>query len=142
MYSRILVPVDLTETDDMVLPHVVALAQAFGGEVLLLRVAHYHTRDQRGHELNAAREHLDARVKELAEQGCAARAIIAHGEVVETIISTAEAEQVDLIAMAGHGHSHLAGWLLGSTIEDVRHRCAAPLLLVRGPREPGRRTGS
>jgi nucleotide-binding universal stress UspA family protein len=133
VYKRILVPLDATEVDDVVLPHVRALAHAFGSEVLLLRVAHYHTRDQRSFELSRAEEYLDCRVIELTAEEISVRGIVAPGEVVDAIIDTAQAEDVDLIAMAGHGHSHIAGWVLGSTIEDVRHRCCVPMLLVRGP---------
>ena len=47
VYDHILVPIEGTETDAPVLEHVAALAAVCGATVTLLRVAHYHTRDQR-----------------------------------------------------------------------------------------------
>ncbi len=47
VYDHILVPIEGTETDAPVLEHVAALAAVCGSSVTLLRVAHYHTRDER-----------------------------------------------------------------------------------------------
>ncbi|HQK93201.1 MAG TPA: universal stress protein [Armatimonadota bacterium] len=132
MFQRILVPMDVSPVDQTVLPHVRALAGAFGSEIILLRVAHYHTRDAREHEVTEAQGYLQTIADALASDGFRVRHLVEHGEPVDAIIGTAEREGADLIAMAGHGHRHMVGWFLGSTIEDVRHRCCVPLLLVRG----------
>ena len=134
MFVKILVPLDASNVDTLVKEPVRALAKAFGSEVIVLRVAHYHTRDGRAHEVSEAEDCAAQFAAELAAEGVCTRSVIGHGEVVETIIRAAEQEQADLIVMAGHGHSHVAGWLLGSTIEDVRHRCDVPLLLMKGTR--------
>ena len=59
LFGRILVPLDGSPVDDAVLEHVVALADAFHSEVILLRVAHFHTRDTMTHEVEDAQAVLD-----------------------------------------------------------------------------------
>ena len=59
VYERILVPVEGTETDGPVLDHIAELAAMCGAEVTLLRVAHYHTRDERACELEDAEAGLE-----------------------------------------------------------------------------------
>ncbi|MGQ0816216.1 MAG: universal stress protein [Gemmatimonadota bacterium] len=47
------------------------------------------------------------------------------------IAAAAEREQVDLIAMATHGHRFLNDLVRGSVANEVRHRSRVPVLLVR-----------
>jgi len=58
--------------------------------------------------------------------------MLALGDPPAEIIKAAEAEKCDLIAMAGHGHRFFGDLFHGSTITQVRHRTAIPLLVVRG----------
>jgi nucleotide-binding universal stress UspA family protein len=46
-------------------------------------------------------------------------------------LKAAEGENCDLIAMAGHGHRLFGDIFHGSTITEVRHRTAIPLLILR-----------
>jgi nucleotide-binding universal stress UspA family protein len=62
LYRRILVPLDGTDVDHAILAHVAELAHLCGAEVILLRVAHYHTRDSRTAEQTEAKEYSDAAV--------------------------------------------------------------------------------
>jgi nucleotide-binding universal stress UspA family protein len=50
---------------------------------------------------------------------------------VDVIIEQAEELDVDLIAMATHGHGRLPRMVYGSVAEKVRHRTNVPLLLVK-----------
>ena len=59
LYERILVPVEGTETDEPVLEHVAKLASLCGAEVTLLRVAHFHTRDERACEVEDAESDIE-----------------------------------------------------------------------------------
>ena len=53
------------------------------------------------------------------------------GNPPDEIIKTAEREGCDLIAMTSHGHRFIADLILGSTIDEVRHRTNVPILVVR-----------
>jgi nucleotide-binding universal stress UspA family protein len=136
MYGRILVPVEGTATDGPVLEHIAALAAMCGAEVILLRVAHYHTRDERACELEDAEADLERAAELLRSRGVTVRTIIAHGEPAEVILAQAEELKPDLIAMATHGHGWAKRVVLGSVADHVRHASDIPLLLIKH-RQPG-----
>jgi nucleotide-binding universal stress UspA family protein len=46
------------------------------------------------------------------------------------VVRLSEESQCDLIAMTTHGHRLIGDILFGSTINYVRHRSKAPLLIV------------
>jgi nucleotide-binding universal stress UspA family protein len=86
-------------------------------------------------EMRADRAYLERRKAELAEEGFEANAILECGEPTEHILSVAEREHCDLIAMSTHGHRLIADVILGSVANEVRHRTDIPVLLVRSPRK-------
>jgi nucleotide-binding universal stress UspA family protein len=130
-YRRILVPIEGTPVDEQVLRHVRILATAQGAEVYLLRVAHYHTRDERVHEIDEARIDLERAAAELRSGGLTVHEELGHGEPAEAIIAAADRLEVDLIAMATHGHGWVQRKVLGSVSEAVRHGTKVPLLLLK-----------
>jgi len=132
VYDRILVPVEGTETDAPVLEHVARLAPCAGAEVVLLRVAHYHTRDERACELEDAEADLERAAELLRSRGVPVRTLIAHGEPAEVILAQAQELKPDLIAMATHGHGWAKRIVLGSVADHIRHNSDVPLLLLKG----------
>ena len=132
VFERILVPLDATPVDDAVLAVVEDLATALGSEVVLLRVAHYHTRDTKAHEVEDAEEHLAAAAARLRDKGFAVREVVAHGEPAQAIVAQAAELGADLIALATHGHGTLTRMVMGSVADAVRHSTRVPLLLVKG----------
>lgn len=48
------------------------------------------------------------------------------------------ARDADLVVMGAHGHTALAGLVVGSVTNAVLASCATPLLIVRSPLPPGR----
>jgi nucleotide-binding universal stress UspA family protein len=132
MYQRILVPIEGTETDKPVLEHVGALAAMCGAEVVLLRVAHYHTRDQRACEVGDAESDLARAAEQLRRRGLAVQTRLLSGEPQQVIVEQAEELHPDLIAMATHGHGWAKRMVLGSVADHVRHNSEVPLLLLKG----------
>ena len=59
------------------------------------------------------------------------RTVVGRGEPVDVIIEQAVELDVDLIAMATHGHGRLPRMVYGSVAEKVRRRTDVPLLLVK-----------
>jgi nucleotide-binding universal stress UspA family protein len=131
LYRRILVPLDGTDVDHAILDHVAELARLCGAEVILLRVAHFHTRDTMVHEVEDAATQLEHTASELGERGIQVRTVVGRGEPADVIVQEAEAAGADLIAMATHGHGRLPRFVYGSVAERVRHRSGVPLLLVK-----------
>ena len=131
MYQRILVPVEGTETDGPVLEHIAELAAVCGAEVTLLRVAHYHTRDERACELDDAEGDLERAAELLRGRGVTVHTVMVHGEPGEAILQQAAELKPDLIAMATHGHGWAKRIVLGSVADHVRHNSDVPLLLLK-----------
>jgi nucleotide-binding universal stress UspA family protein len=131
LYERILVPVEGTETDTPVLEHIAQLASLCGAEVTLLRVAHFHTRDERACEVEDAESDIERAAEALRTRGVNVKTLLVAGEPGEVIVREAEELGADLIAMATHGHGWAKRLVLGSTAEHVRHHSSVPLLLVK-----------
>jgi nucleotide-binding universal stress UspA family protein len=136
LYEKILVTLDCSKADDTILEHIAALAAVHGSEVTLLHVVHSHTLDQDTYLHEKAREALEKARSGLEGAGLRVVAILRSGEPEEEVIKEIRDSRYDLLAMATHGHSHLAGLLLGSVSEHVKHRVGIPILLVRA-RETG-----
>jgi len=130
-FRRILVTLDGSPVDDAVLEHVTALAEAFHSEVVLLRVAHFHTRDTMAHEVDDAQGVLDTAAPRLEGRGFTVRTVVGRGEPVDDTVEQADKLGCDLIAIGTHGHGTLKRAVLGSFAEKVRHATDVPLLLVK-----------
>jgi nucleotide-binding universal stress UspA family protein len=144
MYHTILVPLDGSKRAEAILPHVEEAAHRYEARVVFLQVVTpppyimntHATQYDKWHEAiqqatQEAENYLAALRGEFREKGIEAQAVIAHGPVVEAIITTAESEGADLIAMASHGRSGLGSVFYGSVAAGVLHRVDRPLLIVR-----------
>ena len=132
LYERILVPIEGTATDKPVLEHIAKLASLCGADVTLLRVAHFHTRDERVCEVEDAEGDIERAAEELRVRGVTVTTLLVAGEPGEVIVAQAAEMKADLIAMATHGHGWAKRLVLGSTAEHVRHHSPVPMLLVKG----------
>ncbi len=140
MYKKILVALENSRSDKALLPHVSELAGHFNSELLLLHVADgWAARNFEGLELAESEEmkedraYLEKKAAELRESGRRVTVHLAMGDPATEILRAAKRERCDLIAMTAHGHRFLGDLVFGSTINEVRHRAAAPVLLVRSP---------
>ena len=132
VYNHILVPVEGTETDAVVLAHVGELASLSGAQVTVLRVAHFHTRDQRACELEDGEGDLARAAELLRSRGLTVHTLLLSGEPQDVIVQQAAELHPDLIAMATHGHGWAKRIVLGSVADHVRHNTDVPLLLLKG----------
>ena len=140
MYKRILVPLENGKADAAILRHVSQLAKQLGSDVLLLHVADgWAARNmeqlnlRESQEMKEDRAYLERMAEELRESGLKAEALLAAGDPAKEIAAAAEREQVDLIAMATHGHSLLSDVVHGTTATALRHVSRIPILMVRVP---------
>ena len=65
------------------------------------------------------------------EKGIDSEFIVEQGSSVNVIISLAEQENVDLIAMASHGRSALTRFFYGSVASGVLNKANRPVLMIR-----------
>ena len=139
MYARILVPLENTRWDRIILHHVRPLARLHGSELLLIHVADgFAARNlaqldlRESEEMRKDRAYLDQQAAALNAEGFAADAVLGCGDPATEIAAAAERERCDLIAMSTHGHRFFGDLIHGSVANELRHRTMVPLLLVRG----------
>ncbi len=131
MYDKILVPLDGTKTDDVVIDHLLKLAKVHNSKLYLIRVLHYHTRDELSYETKKAEEYLKEKMEIFKQAGIHSRSIIEYGEPEHAILEKAKELNVDLIAMATHGHGWMIDILFGSVAHKVRHNISIPVLMIK-----------
>ena len=142
MYQHILIPLENTATDRVILDHVLPLVRLAGAKVLLLHVAdgwvarNFNTLNlAESEEMKADRVYLEQVAADLRAGGIGVTTELALGNPPEEILKVAEASGCDLIAMAGHGHRLFGDLLHGSTITEVRHTTSIPVLTIRVPKK-------
>jgi nucleotide-binding universal stress UspA family protein len=140
MYRHLLVPLENSPADEVVLKHVEKLARSLGAKISIIHVAHGHVaRNQKqlnlapSEEMRQGRDYVAGRRAKLEEAGIETTAHLSSGEPSDEILAYAAKIRCDLIVMATHGHRFLADLVLGSVSSEVRHRTDIPVLLVRCP---------
>jgi len=146
MYTKMLIPLDGSQTAEKVLPFARALAETLKIPIDLLgvidlsvMVAHIAADKARYLDTLIAQGERSSGVylKEIAERlpGLSVTCTVERGRPAEAIIERAAADKGTLITMATHGRSGISRWLLGSVAEKVLRGTANPLFLVRGNEE-------
>jgi nucleotide-binding universal stress UspA family protein len=125
---------------ECVLPHAVALAQAFDAQVTLLRAVervgpadlnravdplNWHMRK------SEAEAYLDEVADRLQQIGLQTDQAVAQGKAADRIIDFVHNQDVDLIVLSSHGRGGLSGWNVGSVVQKVILRSYTPTMIVR-----------
>lgn len=138
MFKKILIPLDNSPIDQAILTYIRPLAKMTHASFILVHVADgYAARYQKqlnledSEEMQKDRQYLTDQEKQLAREGFQVKSHLATGEPVKEILSIAEKEQCDLIAMSTHGHRFLKDLILGSVAETLRHRTEIPILMIK-----------
>jgi manganese transport protein len=138
LYQKILVPLDHTSRDREAIAHASAIAKQHHAKLYLLHVEEGVTSQVYGPlsstaEVEAGREYLAEIVRELENQQVPVEAVVRHSrDPKDAIVHYAEELKPDLVVMGAHGHKGLKDIIFGTTINAVRHKVKAPLLVVRG----------
>lgn len=142
MAKRILVPLDDTEAHEAIVPVVRAVARESGGSVRLLRVSPVPEQvlapsgqpitylDQEMDRLTAIGME-DLRRVEGELDGVPVESVVRFGEVVEEIVSEAEATHADLIALSASARGRLRGALAPGVAARVAAKSSVPTLVLR-----------
>lgn len=144
---RILVPLDGSETSETALPAATEVARAFAAQVLLLSVVptpetappeRAATRlmpsaaaEVLDLEASQVREYLHSVAARLAAAGVVVTGAVERGDAVRMLLQVTQTSGADLIVMATHGRSGLAGAWAGSVASRVIAGTMLPVLLVR-----------
>jgi nucleotide-binding universal stress UspA family protein len=141
IYKKILVALENSATDEVILRHIEPLVRLLGSEVLLAHVADgwsaRHSKDLNlapSQEMEDDRDYLDAVVTRLRAGGITTQAQLLSGEPADELIKLARESGADLIAMSTHGHRFLSDMIYGTTVDKVRHKVEIPVLLLKAPK--------
>jgi manganese transport protein len=138
LYQKILVPLDHTERDREAIAHATAMAKQHNATLYLLHVEEGVTSQVYGPlastaEVEAGGEYLRGIAHELQNQQVAVEMVVRHSRnPADAIVRYAQELNPDLVVMGAHGHKGLKDIIFGTTINAVRHKLKAPLLVVRG----------
>ena len=137
MYKNILIPMDISRADRCILDHIRPLAKFTGATLTLVHVSdgfaarvqsQLNLADSR--EIMEDRKYLEDIVTRLKAEGFDVHFHLLTGDPVQGISDLAAEEHCDLIAMATHGHDHLADWFFGSVADGLRHKTDIPILML------------
>jgi nucleotide-binding universal stress UspA family protein len=148
-FKHILIPLDGSALAEQILPHALALGRLAQAEFTLLQaiapvIGAYSTElygagwsDQVLEQVRTnARAYLDGIAAPLRAKSLHVRTVVADTFPMTAILDYARAHAVDLIALATHGRSGVARWLLGGVADKVLRSAELPVLLYR-PQESG-----
>jgi len=131
MYKKILLTLDQSTADYLIIEHVCNLARIHKSRVTLLHVVHSHTLDQNRFLSKEAKSYLDEKLEYFQSRDIETEAILRSGEPEEEIILELERVEYDLVAMGTHGHNKLLDILYGSVSDHLKHHISTPLLLIK-----------
>jgi manganese transport protein len=136
MYQRILVPLDHSERDRAAVAHAAAMAKLHNAAIYVLHIEEGAASQLLGPiaataEVAHGERYFHDIVEGLKRDGLRAELMVAHGRNPRNeIIKTAQELRPDLVVMGAHGHTGIQDLIFGTTIDGVRHRVHAPVLVV------------
>jgi nucleotide-binding universal stress UspA family protein len=136
MYTHILIPLENSCVDNVILNHIRPLARLTNARITFVHVADgFMARNQKdlgeSEEMRDDFQYLKRRELEFQKDGFEVKAVLLYGEPSKEILALAEKEKCDLIAMATHGHRFLSDIILGSVASEIRHNTRIPVLQIR-----------
>jgi nucleotide-binding universal stress UspA family protein len=161
MFKKILVMLDGSSLAEQVLPYAVAEAKRFSARLVLFQATPppasitlpgllgylgpgapayvlptqigptHHAKEEAEREANETRGYLDNVADSLRQQGLAVDTEVAFGSAGHAVVAYAEDHDIDLIALATHGHSGLGRLVFGSVAEHVLRESNKPILVIK-----------
>lgn len=140
--NHILVPIDFSSDADDAIDMAISLAKDLGARITLFHAIHEvyigvgemaaalppsYIEDI---EAEVERE-MQAHLNKVVAAGLTGDSILVHGVPFQTILDTAEDQNIDLIVMGTHGRTGLKHVLLGSVAEKVIRMATCPVLVTR-----------
>jgi nucleotide-binding universal stress UspA family protein len=139
MFNNILVPLDGSLLAECVLPHAVALAQAFDCQITLLQVLERGTDDDTRLvdplEWQISRKEAEAYLEDwtrrLTEVDVKVAYTLMHGRVADQVIDFVRDHDIDLMVLSSHGQGGLGGWNVSGTVQKIIFRVLSSVMIVR-----------
>jgi nucleotide-binding universal stress UspA family protein len=137
MFNHIVVPLDGSQLAECVLPHLIAMARAFGSRVTLLRVLERGDASQ-GLDLvdwHIRKAEAEAYLNTVAilwrDTGVFMETVALEGDAGVRILEFAQNNGADLILLSSHGRSGLTGWNVSGVVQKIVLRTSTSTMIVR-----------
>lgn len=149
MYKKILVPLEGSENDEIVLEHVRRMARQSAAVLVLIqlhRVLKEHDEGLRKIQMEigsagySKKEKAEAYLAELEQSfrkdgiEVLKEFLVSAEPEADTIVKYAEEKGCDLVALTSQHRTGLGRWFFLNIEEKVKRRSSLPLLLVAGPK--------
>ena len=131
-FSHILVLLDCSAVDDVVIGQVLKIATCGYAKVTLTHVVHSHTADQDRFLKKQSETCISTRLLEFREAGIETDFVLLSGEPEVELVKEVNTGKYDLVALATHGHKIFSDILFGSVSDHLKHEVDVPLLMIRG----------
>lgn len=149
MFEKILVCLDGSKLAEQILPYVIEQAKRFNSKIVLLQaymipattfvsvppgspnIAPNLVQQEERRLKKEAVTYLEKVAKSLRENGLEAECVALEGSAGNLIVSYAQDESVDLIALATHRHSGLGRIVFGSVADQVLRESGLPILIIK-----------
>ena len=140
--QNVLVPIDFSPATSAAIRMTTAVARAYGSFVRLLHVAPpdptfahprswpQEVRDELAKELKTEHDELRALANRLESEGIQTRALLARGEIVDTIVATAHETETDLILLTTRRVAGLAQLRPQGVIRGILRKAPCKILVV------------
>ncbi len=135
-FSRIAVTVDFSTVDSKALRYAVSMC-APSSTIILIHVVETVSsivmgQDALDAETSSDKLRLEAYAAQIDATGRHTEVVIGHGSPRHVLPNLVNDSTPDLLVMAGHGHSGLGDFVHGATIDAVRHKIRAPVIVIPG----------
>ena len=140
--KKILVPIDFSENSHKIIQYAAYVAKQFGAAMEAIFVAQTFMDYSEFFEpqmsviqfeedlVASAGERMKTFLGENLEPSAACGSMVMTGDIAETILEYAKAQQVDLIVMGTHGYKGLEKVLFGSIAEKIVKKSPCPVLTI------------
>ena len=133
-YQRIAIAVDFSESDNAALSQVILQAQK-STTLILIHVletagAIVLGEEIKDHESTSDIKQLEKYKQRLSELGYVVETALGYGNPKKEIPQLVTQKKAELLIMATHGHKGFKDFLLGTTLDKVRHSVKIPVLIV------------
>ncbi len=134
-YKRIAVTIDFSAMDKETIGNAISQGGKHATYVLIHIVesagALMMGSDISDFETSTDKKNLEVYMNELKAKGFACELKIGYGNPKKAIPEIVNEFKADLLVMGAHGHRGLKDFILGTTVDSVRHKVQIPVLIVR-----------
>jgi manganese transport protein len=133
-FQRIAVSVDFSASDNKALNYAFHLSNE-NSEIILIHILNnigsiIYQNQMESAEFIEDKKYIERYCELLQQKNRQCSYVIGFGNPKSEIPRIVKEKQADVLIMAAHGHKTLKDFLLGTTIDEVRHKLDVPLLIV------------